>query len=318
MRLRSSQRGMVREFRDGGACLYDFSVNGAELKSAHRTWLDQKVVARLKGSTANKWRIYLDGSASRTGTEDYNYGLSELRLREVRGYLEERLHDISVEYKERPWGEWLATTAGEADEMEDSLFRAVLVTVQVLTQPPPPPPPHREPPKMWPNPKPSTKEFKAFKIRIVKGKSRSIGGPILRKIAGRLPVVLVSDDLTFAIDDIEEKLEAKYQYDGGGFGGVIGFNRDWSYGAGDRWSTFQAPRSFSINDFSGPAEWHVGGPTGASRNTLYFGKPAHWYSLSSRFHVPIQIGSVEGPFGLSLYESKGKLILIARGQDIRP
>jgi outer membrane protein OmpA-like peptidoglycan-associated protein len=64
--------------------LYNFDVDGDELKSAHTEFLLRRVVPLLRNSGGY---VFLLGSASRVGREDYNLRLSERRVDKVAAFL---------------------------------------------------------------------------------------------------------------------------------------------------------------------------------------------------------------------------------------
>jgi outer membrane protein OmpA-like peptidoglycan-associated protein len=117
------------------ARLYDFSVNLADLKPAHKFYLSS-LVPLVRPSAGHY--VVIHGMTSRTGTESHNLELSQKRMMAVRDYLK----SIGV-----PSSHMMILFSGEGLAVgttdEDPLDRAVVVTI---TDPPPPPPKPKPPP----------------------------------------------------------------------------------------------------------------------------------------------------------------------------
>jgi hypothetical protein len=103
------------------AVLFNFDIDGHELKPAHMEFLARKAVPRLKDESVF---AYLLGSASRSGAESHNRGLSERRAHSVAEFLQ--AHSVpSRQIKSTAVGEALA--AGRDGENER--HRAVAITI---------------------------------------------------------------------------------------------------------------------------------------------------------------------------------------------
>jgi OmpA family len=102
------------------AALDNFGIDQSGLKNEHKKWLDENVVPAMRADPAT--RVFLRGSASKSGANDYNMKLSKRRAESVRDHLVQRnisLAQISVAFT----GEELAQ--GTIDE--SSVDRAVFL-----------------------------------------------------------------------------------------------------------------------------------------------------------------------------------------------
>jgi len=70
------------------AALENFGIDQSGLKNEHKKWLDDNVVPAMKSDPAT--RVFLRGSASKSGANDYNMRLSERRVESVRKHLGQR------------------------------------------------------------------------------------------------------------------------------------------------------------------------------------------------------------------------------------
>ena len=70
--------------RDRFGLLYNFDIDDSSLKKEHRDWLEQ-VAAPIASCQAAE--VFLKGSASRSGGNEYNLQLSNRRAASVRKYL---------------------------------------------------------------------------------------------------------------------------------------------------------------------------------------------------------------------------------------
>jgi len=128
------------EFKD--ALLWDFDIDGDELKSAHLAYLDEamRFMFRVRNfGSGRSFKVWSKGKASRTGGDAHNYQLSVIRQGAVQTTLEDALRlpgnsdlvgmvDFShdwVGFRESPPG-------------ENPKFRAVRLTITRAPAPPPP------------------------------------------------------------------------------------------------------------------------------------------------------------------------------------
>jgi hypothetical protein len=105
--------------------LFNFDIDDATLKPKHQQWLDDNVVPFLGTAT----RIALFGTASRSGSDQYNQALSERRVKTVKDYLLRKGARPGT-IVESAAGEQPAARAGERDGTEDPRFRAVEVALE--------------------------------------------------------------------------------------------------------------------------------------------------------------------------------------------
>jgi hypothetical protein len=300
MLIHTSISGMFKDYSadQPAGLLYDFDIDGDQLKGLHKRWLDKQVIywlltdlAKTASTVCPKWTIWVQGTASRPGSEEHNHRLSKRRADRVLEYLKPYLGAAPVGFEVNWSGEQLALRAGKADHLEDPWDRGVWILIQAAADPPPkhkikvyeikmeldPLVDHRHLP-----------EHKSFKIRMLSAST-----------AGR-SFLLVSPkaaSATFEIVDEEAKLKATYTLVNGVAGSVgIGLNLmaflkqlepvtiDHT-GKGD-WNTFPAPRSASFRNFEGPLSMDSVGVTPASKNELWFGSKRRWLNLAPAFHIP--------------------------------
>ncbi|GAB5374058.1 MAG: hypothetical protein AcusKO_05200 [Acuticoccus sp.] len=127
--------------RTKAAWLLDFRIDSSVLKNEHKAWLDRTIVRPLlaehaaneaSGKTSSDghcYTIWVIGSASRTGSYDYNLRLSNRRAEVVRRYLAEKLTDatVVVSIRTHALSELRAAYMGDKDETENMAHRAVYV-----------------------------------------------------------------------------------------------------------------------------------------------------------------------------------------------
>lgn len=107
------------------ALLFNFDIDGDQIKEEHKRWLDENVVPLLANINL---KVNLRGLASRSGSAAYNKALSERRITSVKNYLSSK-SGKAVAIQSFAAGESDAELAGQADTTEDEAFRAVVVTV---------------------------------------------------------------------------------------------------------------------------------------------------------------------------------------------
>jgi hypothetical protein len=263
------------------ALLYDFAVGKSELKPEHTRYLE-KLTFDMRRRTDVIWAISLEGRASRTGGEDLNLGLSKVPATKI----------------EVKWvGEELAKQAGEKEHHENMTYRAVLVWVWSADKPKPhvkvTPPVPAKPPS-------ATKEFK---IRTTGGRSMSFSLP------GHELVSMIQDDIDLEILDVEANLHATYHYTGKGvsFGVGVPIPSPVSgiyYSHGGDWSSFKAPRDWTLGEFEGTASLSAAGvdsgkpgpvnpetgkstpgSLGLTRFKFSHAEGKHWYSRPKRITI---------------------------------
>src|SRR5262245_43124393 len=106
--------------------LFNYEINDATLKQEHRDWLTANLVPILRACPHTK--LDLPGTASRTGTDQYNLKLSEQRAKNIDAFLQQN-GIVREQIAFRGLGEAPARAAGKRDETESDEDRAVLVEV---------------------------------------------------------------------------------------------------------------------------------------------------------------------------------------------
>lgn len=223
------------------AALYNFDIDGAELKPEHLRFLADQALPILQRSSSRCW---LQGSASHAGSESHNLELSRWRVDAVVVYLVNKGADRS-RLTPSHVGESMANlTVLEADgDRAVSLLCAPLMA----------PPVRRDPPPESEGPKLSTQ----FKIRELGGLSAGFG-----------PVGL--DNIYFQIWDVKHHLTTFYVYDAAGFGKGMKAGPPLSATLEGPWNDFVTTGSLSTNEFGGAARFTTAGTMWWTRNFVNF------------------------------------------------
>lgn len=107
--------------------LYNFDIDDATVKVEHQRWLEEVVVPVAKAS--GRVEVLLKGTASRSGSKQYNEALSQKRVEAVQKYLIGR--GVAGDRVRLTWvGELEAELAGQKDGTESDRDRAVGVLVK--------------------------------------------------------------------------------------------------------------------------------------------------------------------------------------------
>lgn len=229
--------------------LFDFDINKADLKAAHRAWLSANVIKSLeaqnvRGNYSPELKVVVEGRASRTGTERYNLGLSQKRANNVCKVLKSIVGDCGVKLS------MSVIASGESmsqygDNTEFPIDRSVRIQFRERGQ--------KKLPKI------ELPEQKVFKLRVLN--SHSVSFTIGRKGFGG---GIENESTTFQIWDVQESTVANYEYSNtgrvGSIGAGISSNKKGKGGFSPKvglnhgkWHKFYAPRSMRADDFSGPA-----------------------------------------------------------------
>jgi hypothetical protein len=219
------------------AVLSNYDIDVDTPKPEHLVFLNSRVVPVLLGRRA---RIWLQGSASRTGTAAHNMALSERRAENVAKHLSSR--GVPTSQMQIDWvGEGLATT-GIPENADD---RAVSLLAAPLIEPPKPTP-------LPPTPTPSTTPTNtAFKISLLGGLS---GGE-----------ALAVDQLFFQIWDEKNRIASIYVFSGLGKGaGALPL----SVTLKGPWNDFRTTGPVAVNEFGGAARFTTGGVAWFTLNYL--------------------------------------------------
>jgi OmpA family len=226
---RYSGAGMLK------ALLYNFDfddIRVTALKKEHTDFLRDRAVPLL---SENRGGIWLEGTASQVGTNDYNLQLSRQRVQRVVAYLA----SAGISGKQMQ-----PDAAGEEHAnpklRDDQRDRAVSLVIL--------PRAHRDPPPQRKTPPPPAVTTK-FQVRLV-GEITLTGIPRLRLPRGRVGAGPAADAMIFQIEDLEHGLSAFYGYSGMGIG--AGFNLAWLSGTDrGRWNAFTTSAPMNVGDFGG-------------------------------------------------------------------
>jgi hypothetical protein len=106
--------------------LYNFDIDDASLKREHQDWLLKNAapIASAQGA-----QVFLKGSASRSGANDYNLQLSDRRVHEVRNFLLKQR--VRPEQFHLTWVGEEEAALTERDGTENEVDRAVSVAVRL-------------------------------------------------------------------------------------------------------------------------------------------------------------------------------------------
>jgi hypothetical protein len=224
------------------ATLHNFDIDGPDPKPEHITFLRLSVIPILAGKNS---RIWLQGSASRSGTAVHNLALSRQRADAVvailvaNGVLSAQIHSDAV-------GATMATphvTEAETD-------RAVGLLAAPLTVPPPPPPPRPTQPRT----------ATTFRIKLHAALSTSVPGA-------------VGEFLIFQIWDYVNGLTSFYKYLSVGIGRSVG--PSLSATLAGPWNNFHTTAPLQVNQFGGAARFTTAGLAWWTSNHLnMMGLPA--------------------------------------------
>lgn len=107
--------------------MYNFDIDDATVKVEHQQWLNKVVVPLAKAS--KRVEVLLKGTASRSGSKQYNEALSQRRVEAVQKYLVGQ--GVPADHIKLTWvGELEAELAGQKDNTESDRDRAVGVLVK--------------------------------------------------------------------------------------------------------------------------------------------------------------------------------------------
>ena len=231
--------------------LWDFDINGSQLKADHYRWL-AKAVDKVNTSYASFiWHIWISGGASLTGVSiqpnnGWNYALAKARAAEVYKFLTDNLKVLGLVYHGPDTaGLELATYEGHRLGVEDDHDRAVYVRISTDSTPPPPPP------------KPTTIPVSSeFSVRWESGGSMGALG-------------LAVDSSLFRIADTKNHLYSDYEY-GGASASLSHTYTPLSITMQGDWVGFTTTGDLHISEFDGPAKFqsHGGGPVSVNLLTL--------------------------------------------------
>ena len=264
------------------ALLYNFDVDGDNVKPEHRLFLQARVAPLLQTDSGHVW---LQGSASRTGTNPYNMELSRRRVWNVAmimrsaGILDRQMQLDAI-------GEERAQT----HPIEDETDRAVALVVIPVAKESPPPPRKIPPPPLVSS---------DFKIRLLGGLTGS---------AGPFQV----ENCFFQIADKRNNRTSFYVYSAEGVG--KGFIKGLNLSATMKgpWNDFRTNSAIRVSQFEGAARFTTGGVGPWTSNHLnMMGLPKGVSTL------PVVLNVTTGfTIGIGASTSVGKMILNPREEMI--
>jgi len=263
------------------ASLYNFNVDDDQPKPEHLRWLDENIVPLLLGTT---YYIWMRGSASQTGGEDYNLGLSRRRVERVAAYLTGKgVGDWQMQT------EWVGESFSRSIKKEDEADRAVELRVQPLVtrsldydKPPPEPPP--APP-----------ESNQFSIRLLGqvgvGKMVSLAklAKWIKRLKGKPKVGVAVEGMFFEIRDLKNNLSGFYFYGGGGIG--VGLYTVSATHVGP-WNNFSTSKPIHVSQFAGFTRFTTLGALKWTKNILHMsGTPKGVDSVYMEISTGLTLGA---------------------------
>jgi len=229
---RYSGQGMLK------ALLCNFDIDGDVVKPEHVAFLKSKVVPLLQDDRGHIW---MQGAASRSGSDQHNMGLSKRRVRNIASILR-GLGVLDRQMQLDAVGEQLAS----AHALEDQSDRSVaLVVIPVARQSLPP---SRQVPAAPPV---STQ----FKVRLLGGLDGS---------AGPLQI----ETIFFQIADTKNSKTAFYVYRAGGVGKGLIKGLNLSVTQKGPWNDCRTNSPIRVSQFEGAARFTTAGVGSWTSNHL--------------------------------------------------
>jgi hypothetical protein len=277
------------------ALLYNFDFddfNGRQfrpLKVEHTKFLDEKVLGVLANHRSTVW---LQGRASRIGTNAWNMETSMTRASRVQAYLYD--HGVSTDQVQADAvGEELAATHAEDDEQD----RSVLLWVYPKFEEDPKPPPRRVPPR--------PKVSRHFKLAMLTGLSVSQAFKFARFLKGRAAGGLAVDTIFFMMWDTTNNQACIYVYVGVGLGVGLSFAPKVSATAHGPWNPITTEKPISCAQFGRWARFTTAGVWDWSVNWISLETPK---GLDNIDHASIDTGRT---LGAGMSSSAGDFIRLA-------
>jgi OmpA family len=245
------------------ALLYNFDFDDfadykqRAVKVEHKTFLADKVVPLLENDLGNIW---MQGSASRIGTNAWNKVLSQNRVVNVASFLSERGID-SEQMQLDAVGEELAATHTEDDERDRSVMLLVLPKMKFT-----PPPPRVVPPRPLVS--------RHFKIALITGLSVSQALNVAKIFRGvKLGAGLAIDGIFFMVWDTRNNISCLYVYVGLGLGVGISLTPKVSATTHGPWTEFTTEKPISCWQFGRWARFTTAGAINNSLNWITLETP---------------------------------------------
>jgi hypothetical protein len=273
---RYAQPGMIK------AALYNFDVDGDQLKPEHRIFLQTKIAPLLQGDNGHIW---MQGSASKSGSNAHNMGLSRRRVANAAQFLRS-LGILDRQMQLDAVGEELA----QSHALEDANDRAVgLLVLPVAKESP-------SPPKNIPPPPRVTTEFK---IRLLGALSGSAG-----------PFQI--ENCFFQIADKKNNLTSFYVFSSGGAGKGLIKGLNLSATMKGPWNDFTTNSPIRVSQFGGATRFTTAGAGNWTSNHLnMMGLPRSVSTVPPVLHITTGF-----TMGIGASTSVGDMILNPREEMI--
>lgn len=239
--FRATGPGKVDVILDNGvgimtALLYNFDFDDFEgrkqrpLKAEHIAFLDERVVPLLEN---DQGAIWLEGAASKIGTNSWNMETSMVRAGRVQAHLANRgiSHD---QIQPDAVGEELTGNHVQDDERDRAVRLWVLPKFH-------PGPPARKVPK--------PKISRQFKIAMITGLSANQAATISKFLKGKLSRGIGIDGLFFIVWDPVNNLSCLYFYLGIGLGLGLSFTPKVSATTHGPWNSFTTEKPIGVWQF---------------------------------------------------------------------
>ncbi|WP_448956057.1 OmpA family protein [Labrys neptuniae] len=270
------------------ALLYNFDFDDfyghkiRPLKPAHTKFLDEHVIPLLEGG---KGHIWIQGSASRIGTSDWNMTLSQVREGSVQAYLlDNGVNADQIEVN----AVGSSLTAHHA--LDDDRDRSVLIWVYPNID-------HKPPTKKVPKrPKTST----TFRIAVDGSYPPlwkrhhdhiSWGGKIVKKIVKKLPIS--ARDIPFIIWDTTNNLACKYIYIGVEFGFDLSIGSSLPEPHGP-WTDFTTEKAIGCWQFGRDGRLTTMGDWKTAATYIHIETPAGVKNVHAKIQLGIAVKGAQG------------------------
>jgi OmpA family len=270
------------------ALLYNFDfddMSSAALKTAHAAFLAERVVPLLAN---NRGHIWMQGSASRIGANQYNMTLSRTRVRRVGDFLL-RSGISASQMQLDAVGEAIAVGHRNDDERDRGVALIILPRAKDAPAPPPIVPP-----------KPLVSD--QFRLAILSSISASKTAKYGKYLKGKVGAGFVADVSFFLIWDTTNNQASIYLYVGGGIG--VGLAVPGSGTLHGPWNPFTTSKPISSGQFDGFTRFTTAGTGPYTVNWINMcGTPAGVDEIYMMINTGITIGA-----GIS--STVGDLILV--------
>ena len=243
-----SSHGMLK------ALLYNFDFDdmaSSVLKPEHKVFLSDKALPLL---ASDRGHIWMQGSASLVGANDYNKTLSRARVKRVAEFLKAAgISDKQMQLD--AVGEDLSI-GHKSDDERDRAVAFVILPHAKVDPPPPPKPPAK--PKITQN----------FKISMLAGVAGLKAVKWAKLLKGKPAAGVAADVLFFQIWDTENDTASIYVYIGAGIGAGIPQLPSLSATTHGPWNKFTTSAPISSAQFGGFTRFTTAGVGPYTKNIL--------------------------------------------------